>query len=241
MITGRVNKRRIDKTRLDTDSLLSWAAYADEIPVTPPNISFYDQERFKCNFVLDYKIVLADLINSVTNAAQASINLIDGKYGVLIDKEKTVPVQVFTPRNSSGFSSTRDYAEAPNGLKVKYVDQSGNWDLQEKTVYDDGFDATTALTFEEVDTFGITNDEQAFRYGRYMIAQARLRQENINITVDFEHLVCTRGDFVLLTQDSGLIGGHPSRVVTVVGSDITIDAGFTPVALTNKHNDYHWT
>lgn len=228
LISGRVNKQRLDQSRLDTDSLVSWADYCDEIPVTPPNLAFYDQPRFKCNFILDYKAVLNDIIESVCNTAQASLNLIDGKYGVLIDREKSTPVQIFTPRNSSNFSSNRDYSIIPDALKVKYVDEGANWEIRERIVYNDGFDENTAEVFEEVDTFGVTNEEQSFRYGRYMLFQAILRQENISITVDYENLVCTRGDFVQIVQPPMIVGGHASRVKTVSGQDITIDAPFTP-------------
>lgn len=233
LITGRVNKSRLDKTRLDTDSLLDWANFCDEVPDTPPNLAFYDQPRFKTNFILDYKAVLSDIINQVTGAGQASLNMVDGKYGVLIDREVTTPVQVFTTRNSSNFSSTREYTEIPNALKVKYVDEGANWEVRERVVYDDGFDVVTAETFEEIETFGVTNEEQSFRFGRYMLAQAKLRQENINITVDFEHLVCTRGDYVLITQDAMRAGGVPARVKAVDGIEITIDTGFTTEPATN--------
>jgi len=165
LITGRVNKRRLDKTRLDTDSIKDWADYCDEIPTAPANISQYAQPRFKCNFIADFKGVLSDVINQVTSSAQASLNLVDGKYGVLIDREKTTPIQVFTPRNSWNFSSTREYAEQPDALKVKYVDEGANWEVRERIVYNDGFDATTATEFEELDTFGITNEEQALSFG----------------------------------------------------------------------------
>jgi len=61
------------------------------------------------------------------------------------------------------------------------------------------------------------------RFGRFMIAQNKLRQETISITVDFEQLVCTRGDFVQITQDVMRVGGSPARVKAVDGIEITID------------------
>jgi len=238
LITGRVNKKRIDKSKLDTDSIKAWADYCDEIPVTPPNLSFYSQSRFKCNYILDYNIVLSDAIIQVTSMAQAGLTLVDGKYGVLIDRAVTTPVQIFTPRNSSRFASNRSYAEAPHGFKVKYIDEGAEWSIRERITYDDGFDSTTATTFEELETFGITNEEQAFRYGRFMFAQGRLRQEVISLTVDFEHLVCTRGDYVLITQDAMKVGGHPARVKAVSGIEITIDAPFTVVPATSYGYTY---
>jgi len=224
LLTGEVNKRAIPKTRLDTASLLEWSEFCEEIPTAPAG-TFFNTPRFTCNFILDFSTTLQTLLNQVANASQASLNIINGKYGVLIDKRKTIPVQIFTPRNSSGFSSTRNYSQRPNALKIRYIDPASSWDISEKIVYDDGFDATTATTFEDASTFACTNPDQAWRFGRYLIAQNKLRQEVININVDFEYLVCTRGDFVQITQDVMKVGGTPARVKAVSGTTITIDEG----------------
>jgi len=236
LLTGELNKRKIDKSRLDTDSILEWSTFCSEIP-TPPPTKVFEQPRFKSCFVLDYNATLQTLINQVTSSAQASLNIINGRYGVLIDKLKTVPVQVFTPRNSVNFNSSRNYADMPHGFKVKYVDGNEDWSIRETDVYVDGYTSLTATEFEELDTFACTNEEQAWRYGRYMLAQAKLRQENITITADFENLVCTRGDFVLVQYDVMKAGGRPARVKDVAGSNIEIDDGF----ITEGGVDYGYT
>jgi hypothetical protein len=224
LLTGEVNKRPIAKSRLHTNSLLDWRDFCEQIPTAPPSQNFVKQ-RFSCNFVLDYTPTLQSILNQVCNSSQASLNLIDGKYGVLLDTLKTVPVQVFTPRNYKNFSSTRNYSTAPHALKVSFIDPGADWEQREAIVYDDGYDAVTAEVFEEVTSFGITNYEQAWRLGRYMAAQNRLRQETISIEVDFENLVCTRGDYVQFCQDAMKAGGTPARVKTISGNQITIDEG----------------
>lgn len=228
LLTGTANKNRVAKSRLDTDSLLEWAEFCEEIPAPPASAIFF-KPRFECNFILDYKVTLQNILNQVSRSAQASLNVINGKYGILIDKYKSVPVQLFTPRNSWGFQSSRSYSETPTALRVKFVDAGLDWNIGEKVVYADGYVEETADTFEELDTFGCTNHEQAWRYGRYMLAQAKLRQENISIMVDFEHLVCTRGDFVKLQYDIMKVGGTPCRVKTVVGNKITTNDNFVTV------------
>jgi len=237
ILSGEVNKRSIAKSRLDTASLVEWAEYCDEVPTAPSNIDAYINQRFKCGFILDYNATVISLINQVCSSAQASMSVIDGKYGVLIDKQKTNPVQIFTPRNSSNFASNRKYVDIPHALKVKYIEPSSNWEIREKIVYSDGFNELNATTFEDIETFGVTNNEQAYRYGRYMLAQGKLRQENISINVDFEHLVCVRGDYVKITQDVMMVGGVPARVKAVSGNDITIDNKFT----TEINIDYGYT
>jgi hypothetical protein len=229
LLTGPINPKRISKDRLHMESILEWAEFCDETPQSGP-VEFR-AKRFSCNFVLDFDTTLQSAINLVCNAAQASLNIVDGKYGVLIDKNREIPVQIFTPRNSWGFSSTRNYSEPPDALKVKFVSPFKEWEVDEVVVYSDGYNLSNATTFEEVNTFACTNSEQAWRYGRFMLASAKLRQETINITVDFENIVCTRGDYVLVTQDAMKVGGRPARVKSLVGDRITIDDGIdtTPV------------
>lgn len=222
LLTGEVNKRAIDKSRLDMNSISQWAEYCDEVPPPSPSRD-YILSRFSTNFVMDFTPTLQSVLGMITGAAQASLNIVDGKYGVLIDRLTTVPVQIFTPRNSKGFSSTRNYVKQPDGIKISYIDPQANWESREQIAYDTGFNVDNAVDVEEMQSFACTNPEQAFRYGRYLLAQNRLRQEKITITVDFENLVCTRGDFVQITQDVMKVGGSPARVKTRVGNRITID------------------
>jgi len=237
LLTGQMNKRAIDKSRLDVNSIVEWSEYCDETP--PPNPEFPDEipgQRFKTNFVLDYVSTLQEVINQVSHSCQASMSLIDGKYGVLIDRSRTIPVQLFTERNSWNFSSVRQYADKIHGYKVKYSDPQ-TWQVSEVIVYSDGYDETNAEKLEEINTFGCTDPTQAWRYGRFMLAQSELRREVITIDVDFEYLVCTRGDFVQLTSSVMKVGGMSSRVIWADGNQIRIDAKFSP----EMGKDYGYT
>lgn len=222
LLIGEVNKLAIDQSKIDFDSIVAWATFCDQIP-TPPFGQTYVDPRFQCNMVLDYQTNLQDLMAQIGGAAQASMNVIGGKYGVLIDKNRTTPVQIFTPRNSSKFSSTKLYGVKPDGIDVTWIDPSADWAQADVTVYDDGFNADNAVNVQTLASFACTSHEQAWRFGRYMLAQNRLRQETISIQVDFEFLACTRGDYVQITQDVMEVGGTPMRVKTLVGSVITTD------------------
>lgn len=222
LLTGEVNKKAVDFSRLHLPSIVEWANYCAEVPTPPPSQTFLFP-RFQCNFILDYETTLQGVIQQVGGASQASLSVIDGKYGVLVDRLKNTPVQVFTPRNSKDFSSTRLYSTRPDAVKVKYIDPNLGWEVSEVIVYDNGFTALNAENFEELTSFACTSHEQAWRFGRYMIAQNRLRQETMSILVDFESLVCTRGDYVQISQDVMEVGGRPARVKAISGSQFTID------------------
>lgn len=224
LLTGEVNKRPISIDKIEIDSVYEWAQFCDEVPVAPTG-SEYTLPRFQTNVVIDYSPTLQVVLGQLAGAAQGSLNLSGGKYGVLVDRLNNTPIQIFTPRNSSGFSSTRHYSTRPHALKVSYIDPYADWEVRETIVYDDGYDLETATVFEEIVSYACTNPEQAWRFGRYALFQNRLRQETITIDVDFEHLVCTRGDYVQISQDVMQVGGSPARVKSISGSTVTIDDG----------------
>ena len=219
ILTGELNQRRANKNRLDVDSLVRWANYCDNNLISYKNALF----GFEANFVIDSKINTREILRDICSTGRASLNYLNGKYGVIIDEERTTPVQVFSPRNYSNFKSSRKYVESPHALKCKYVDPKSNWQINEVIVYDDGQDETTATLFEEMDLFGVTNEAQAWRQGRYYMAMAKLRQEDISIRVSIDHLACTRGDLVKLVSDTMKAGGVASRIKSVVNDVVILD------------------
>lgn len=221
LLTGEINRKCVPFDKLEGSNLRAWAEFCDEVIPVPIGGG---SKRFSANFILDFKATLQSVLNSVGSMAQASLNIVEGKYGVLVDRKKTTPVQVFTPRNSSNVLVARTYTDLPHAFKLKYVDQD-TWDVREAVVYSQGYGVSNSTDFEEITAFGCTNYAQAWRYGRYLLAQAIYRQDTITIEVDYENLVCTRGDYVQIAQDVLCAGGVPARVLEVntstVGTTIT--------------------
>jgi hypothetical protein len=224
IITGSAVNKPLSLDRLDTSSLKAWADYCNL------EVNAGEGPRITTNFVVDYNTTAKELLNQVTASGRATISLFNGKYGVAIDEEKDIPVQHFTPRNSWGFSSSRTYIDNPQAVKVKFVDPDNEWQVRERIVYNDGFDENNTNEFDLLESFGCISAAQAYRYGRYMIAQGILRQEKISISVDMENLICTRGDLVRFTHDVMKVGGLPARILSISGNEITIDEQFVPPA-----------
>lgn len=219
ILTGPVNQRAVPKSRLDIDSLVNWANYCDENSISYKGKDF----GFEANFVIDSKLNVRDLIRDLCSSARGTLSYKNGKYGVVVDEERTTPVQIFTPRNYSNFKSARRYVDAPHGIKCKFVDPNSGWQINEVIAYADGYDENNASLFEEMDMFGVTNEAQAWRQGRYFMAIAKLRQEDISIRVSIDHLSCTRGDLVRLVSDVMKVGGTPSRIKSVNANTLKLD------------------
>jgi len=77
--------------------------------------------------------------------------------------------------------------------------------------------------FESLDTFGTTRIDQAVRFGRYYLANMKLRQDTITMETDIENLVSTRGDRVQLVAPTMRVGGKAARITKVTSDTVTID------------------
>ena len=181
------------------------------------------------NGVFDAKTSLYDALMQIGRVGRAVPSLRDLKYSVIIDEPRTAPVRLFTPRNSWDYHGEMTHAALPHAYRIGYVDRAKDWSPQEVVVYDDGWDASTATRVDRVEWPGIDDHDQAWKEGRFHLAQQRLRREVHKITTDFEHLACERGDLVALQHDVIAVGLGSARVTAVTGDGthttaVTLDA-----------------
>jgi len=214
---GPANARPLDDAHLDLASLEAWWAR---------NAA----EGFTFDFVRDARGSVMEALADVASAGRASPTVVDGRQGVIFDDPSAPVVQHFTPRNSRGFSGSRVYKHFPHGWRVRFVNALQGWLQDERIVYDDGYDAETATRFEGIEFPGVTDPDLIWRHGRFHIAQARLRPELFTLSVDFEGLVCTRGDRVRVTHDVPRFGIRAARVRSVSAAlpqTVTLDETIT--------------
>ena len=211
VLQGTANARPLPDARIDLAALQAW----HEICAA---------EGREFNMVRDFAGSVQGALDDVAAAGRAARSRTDGKWGVVVDTPGKVPVQHFTPRNSFGFSGRIVYPDLPHAWRVRFVDRDEAWRQNEMLVFDDGFDATNATEFEGLELAGVTDAAQVWRDGRYHIATARLRRETFTFSADVEHIVCTRGDMILLTHDvieAGLASGRIKSVIVDGGGNAT--------------------
>lgn len=198
--------------------------------------------KFSYNGVLSSTQSVMDTLRDICAAGKASPTYIDGKWGVVIDTERSHTVQHFTEHNSWGFESTKVLPVLPHAFRININDETLAYQPNEIIVYNYGYGPTTAngklgaTLFEQINLPGVTNPDQAVRLARWHFAQIKLRPETYTINVDFEHLVCTRGDRVKITHSIPQWGVGSGRLGTgvddvVVGTTLTLTE---PVFLTNN-------
>ena len=221
ILTSEGNRKPIPDELIDWDSFVKLA-------------SFCEENKYYANFVVDYRTTVQQLVAAVLSNAHASMLFTtSGKYGVLIDRERDTPRQLITPTNSWGFKGGRTFTDIPHAFLVTFINGESskvivenapdiNWQKEERIVYNDGYDETNATVFEVLDTFGITGPDQAWKYGRYMMAQGIHRSEVFTVSMDIENLAVQRGDMVHVAHDAAKIGGVPAKVVSVNGNEIYV-------------------
>jgi len=218
VLRGAANKRALADSRIDGDGLKAWA---DADATAGRNF----------DAVMDFRSTVFESLRDIAASARASFAMKDGKYSVVTDVVQTTIIQHFTPRNSTGYKGRKAFNDVPHGLKVRFINADKDYQQDERLVFDDGFNAGNATKFEVLELFGITDKDQAWKDGRYHIATGRLRPEIHELTVDVEHIICTRGDLVRITHDIPQFGLGFARIKTVNGSpnatDIDIDDTFT--------------
>jgi hypothetical protein len=208
VLTGKMNKRPVSQAKLDLASFEAWANYCDSIhPST-------GDARARFDHVVDYYTTLFALAQTVSAAGRATLAPGDGLFRVIIDEPKTTPVQVFTPHNSIGFKGTRTFIEAPHAFRAKFMN-SASWKVEEFTVYNDGYSLGNSSVFEVIELPGVTREGQVWCDARYRMAQGIHRQESWTLEVDWENLICTRGDLVHVAHDVPKLGGLPARIKDV--------------------------
>lgn len=206
--------RRLADSRVDLADLADWAAECDA-------------KGLKTSFVMDSARAFGDWLSDVLASGRASFGQRNGKYTAIRDLPQTVPVQMFTPANSWGFSYSRQYDDLPHALRVKFTNPEAASQQDTRLVYADGYTKANATRFEELDLSMVVDPDAAWRLGRYHLSVIYNRPNQYSFQADIEHMVCERGDLVNVAHDIIGWGVAWGRIKAIDGDTITLDEKWT--------------
>lgn len=195
---------------IDLTAFQDWHEYCN--PETGVKLTY--------NNIISNTTSVMDVLRDIAAAGKASPTFVDGKWSVVVDKPRNTVVQHFTPHNSWGFEATKILPKIPDAFRVTIADETKAYQPNELIVYSYGKNESNAEVFESLSLPGVTNADQAIHLARWHMAQLKLRPETYTINVDFEYLVCTRGDVVKVTHDVPLWGTGSGRIKSV--NDATV-------------------
>lgn len=227
VLQGNGMKRPVVDGKIDLVALQDWVAVTNTLGL-------------EFNAILDFKGTVYERLRDITSAGRGSYTNRNGKHSVVVDQPQTVPVQHFTERNirKDTFTGRKAFPDVFHGLRVRFMDAANDYTQAERVVLDDGYSILkdgvyvdafgdpapslpVASKFETLELFGVTSADEVWKHARYHLATIRLRPEVFEFETDVEHLVCTRGDLVLVRYDVPLIGLHSGRVTAVTLDSVT--------------------
>ena len=216
VLRGSANARALAASRIDLARMLEWDAQT-----TADGVTF--------DAAIDQQRSVAEWLDDIAGTANAKRITRNGLYSVALDNTKSTVVQHFTPRNSRNFQSTKIFATRPHGIKVRFPNELTFHQIDEITVYDDGYSASNATLFETLELPYTTSASQAWKRGRRAMFAGRLRPEIYSLETDIEGIVCEEGDLVRVTHDVPMWGISSARIraLATSGSDttgVTLDA-----------------
>lgn len=148
-------------------------------------------------------------------------------WGVIRDYDRSAeaPVQIFTPRNSSGFQWTKAFARLPEGFRVNYRDATRDYESHQITVFRRGVSSDTGR-LEQVTYEGLATGAEVIARAIYDQDQLELRSVFYTLNTPAEAIICRRGDLVGVQHDALELYSGSARVI-----DITFDGSGDITAL----------
>lgn len=160
------------------------------------------EKGYTFNFIADSEVKTWHRLMEVAAAGRAALTVDnDGLYGIIMDTTGKEPMQLFTPRNSWGFSINRTFTDLPHALRISFVNEEDDYEKCEDFVYADGYTRENATDIIEWDFPGVTKWENNWKFGRYHLAQLLHRPYTMTLSTDWEWRMCRRGQVVGVAHD----------------------------------------
>lgn len=224
ILTNEANREPLRDDQIDFASFYRLAEFCNEEVTYQQGGKTLTHKKYEFNGVVVGASVQEAVNNVLSNGRAQLLMLQNGKFGVLIDQPKSVPKQLITPANSWNFKGSRVFPYYPDAMRVEYVEPELNWAKSEVVVYSsNSINASNAKRYETLKTTGIINYDQAYRYARFMMNQAKFRSEVFSVSMDIENLAVVRGDLVLVQHDVPKMGAPALRVVSNEGAIVTFN------------------
>ena len=138
-------------------------------------------------------------------------------WGVVrdFDRSADVPVQIFTPRNSSGFQWTKAFNRVPEGFRVNFRDALQDYEQRQITVFRPGVSSDTGR-LEQVTYEGLVSEAEVRAKALYDQAQSEGRNTFYSLDAPAEAIICRRGSLVGVQHDSLSEWSGSGRIIDVM-------------------------
>lgn len=210
IFTGLENLDPVPLDIIDDDALREWRQHCID-------------QGYSCNALIE-DLTVDDAARIVASCGYGKPYASD-VWGVIWDRDRTAeaPMQVFTPRNMSGFQWTKGFARVPDGFRVNFPDASRDYDQHQISVFRPG-SSDDSGRMEQINYEGIIHEADAIRHAEYDQMQAQLRSTFYSWDCAAESILCRRGDLIGIQHDMLSAHAGSARITgfeTDVNGDIT--------------------
>jgi hypothetical protein len=212
ILEGPANPNPITLDEIDLPAIQDWS-------------EFCAGQGFTADGVFDSDTSVWDALSTICAAGRAAPAYVDGRFTVVWDRPQSLPRQLLTPRNTRSFSARRVFPEEVHGFRVRFVNETKEYEQDERVVYGDGYDANNADKLETREFPFVVNPDLIYKHARYHLAVRRLRPETYTVEQDIEGLVLLRGDLALLAHDVPRLGSGFGRIRELLVNDAGLVAG----------------
>jgi hypothetical protein len=174
---------------------------------------------FEFNYALTSLTATDKFLGIIDGAALASGSRRNNLVSVDWDAEKPVQGEVYTQRNSWGFTDAINDLDHPHVIYARFQNAAQDYEWDELPVYADGYDESNATKIERTTIRGAVYPEQVYKITRHWMADANLRPETFSWNVGLRGLKRRRGDRVGLQHPEILIGQGPGARIHSWGVD----------------------
>ena len=173
---------------------------------------------YECNEYIAESMPISTLLTRIASTCRAEIIRMNGRITVIQDIEKPAPVQLFTPRNSHGYTESIIMGDLPDAMSLQYTDEEAGFSKNELTIYNtaDGNKEIEPETTQDVPLWGVTSSVQARKLGMYKYAVSKNRPIVAKFSCDFEYLLCNKGDRIRYAGDIALTGISQGRIAGLI-------------------------
>lgn len=182
--------------------------------------AFCEAQGYTIGALVSGDITIDSIADQILATGRAEKRQHGGLFGIRIDQSNVYVAQMFTPRNSWGFSMDRDYSTKPSNLVVKFINKDLDYVEVERTisftsegsiVYDTPQDGPT----EEISIPLVTDATQVSKLAAYVLMALHARVRSYSWNADIEGLLCVPGDVVLIANDGVFFGLGEGRITTI--------------------------
>lgn len=208
-LTGPANPWPVATSAIDLDQIADWFEWCEA-------------KGLKYDRVHDQPETLGDMLRAICAAGRASPRHDGVRWGVVIDRPETFVVDHLSPRNAAGITWSRAYLDPPDGLRVRFRDETSGWEERERVVPWPGHVGPIDLT-EELVLPGKTDPAEVWREARRRMHELIHRPDEVTLVQDGAARVATRGDLALVSLDALAADQRAARVLSIAGRLIEID------------------